>query len=225
MKNAVSQKNYTYILLDLDGTVTDSMPGITRSVQYALSCFDIQVTDINTLQKFVGPPLKESFMEYYHFSEKMAMKAIEAYRKRFEKIGIYENSVYPGIESLLKELNKAKKKVMLATSKPEIYARQILDYFHLTPYFTFIGGSSLDGSISQKDQVIHLVLERNKINDKNKAVMVGDRKHDIEGAKKTGLDSVGVLYGYGDRQELSLAGANYIVQDIKELSYLLLNER
>ncbi|WP_294140023.1 HAD family hydrolase [uncultured Sanguibacteroides sp.] len=225
MKNAVSQKNYTYILLDLDGTVTDSMPGITRSVQYALSCFDIQVTDINTLQKFVGPPLKESFMEYYHFSEKMAMKAIEAYRKRFEKIGIYENSVYPSIESLLKELNKAKKKVMLATSKPEIYARQILDYFHLTPYFTFIGGSSLDGSISQKDQVIHLVLERNKINDKNKAVMVGDRKHDIEGAKKTGLDSVGVLYGYGDRQELSLAGANYIVQDIKELSYLLLNER
>lgn len=225
MKNAVSQKNYTYILLDLDGTVTDSMPGITRSVQYALSCFDIQVTDINTLQKFVGPPLKESFMEYYHFSEKMAMKAIEAYKKRFEKIGIYENSVYPGIESLLKELNKAKKKVMLATSKPEIYARQILDYFHLTPYFTFIGGSSLDGSISQKDQVIHLVLERNKINDKNKAVMVGDRKHDIEGAKKTGLDSVGVLYGYGDRQELCLAGANYIVQDIKELSYLLLNER
>ncbi|WP_374046385.1 HAD family hydrolase [uncultured Sanguibacteroides sp.] len=221
----MSQKNYTYILLDLDGTVTDSMPGITRSVQYALSCFDIQVTDINTLQKFVGPPLKESFMEYYHFSEKMAMKAIEAYRKRFEKIGIYENSVYPSIESLLKELNKAKKKVMLATSKPEIYARQILDYFHLTPYFTFIGGSSLDGSISQKDQVIHLVLERNKINDKNKAVMVGDRKHDIEGAKKTGLDSVGVLYGYGDRQELSLAGANYIVQDIKELSYLLLNER
>ena len=88
------------------------MPGITRSVQYALSCFDIQVTDINTLQKFVGPPLKESFMEYYQFDEKMAMEAIEAYRKRFEKIGIYENNLYPGIESLLKELNKAKKKVM-----------------------------------------------------------------------------------------------------------------
>ncbi|KIO45266.1 MULTISPECIES: HAD family hydrolase [Porphyromonadaceae] len=219
------QKNYTCILLDLDGTVTDSMPGITRSVQYALSCFDIQVTDINTLQKFVGPPLKESFMEYYQFDEKMAMEAIEAYRKRFEKIGIYENNLYPGIESLLKELNKAKKKVMLATSKPTIYARQIIDHYHLTPYFSYIGGSSLDGSISHKDEVIRLVMEQNSIENKEDVVMIGDRKYDIEGARKTGIDSIGVLYGYGDQKELSLAGANYIVRDVEELAHFLLNTR
>lgn len=216
------QKEYKYILLDLDGTVTDSMEGITKSIQYALKYFDIEVKDLNQLRKFVGPPLKESLMEFYHFSETQAEAGINKYRERFAETGIYENAVYPGIEPLLRQLNAAGKEVMLATGKPAYYAQKILDYFHLSPYFKFVGGSGLDGSLSHKDEVIRHVLENNNIQDLSQVVMVGDRKHDIKGAQKVGIDNIGVLYGYGDKEELTRAGADRIVASVEELGQILL---
>ncbi|WP_099291324.1 MULTISPECIES: HAD-IA family hydrolase [unclassified Butyricimonas] len=215
-------KEYKYILLDLDGTVTDSMEGITKSIQYALKYFDIEVKDLNQLRKFVGPPLKESLMEFYHFSETQAEAGINKYRERFAETGIYENAVYPGIEPLLRQLNAAGKEVMLATGKPAYYAQKILDYFHLSPYFKFVGGSGLDGSLSHKDEVIQHVLENNNIQDLSQVVMVGDRKHDIKGAQKVGIDNIGVLYGYGDEEELTRAGADRIVASVEELGQILL---
>ena len=132
------QPEYTYILLDLDGTVTDSMEGITKSIQYALKHFGIEVKDLNDLRKFVGPPLKESLMEFCHFSTDEAEEGIRRYRERFAETGIYENAVYPGMERLLQELNEAGKQVMLATGKPAYYAEKILDHFHLSRYFKFV---------------------------------------------------------------------------------------
>ena len=201
------QPEYTYILLDLDGTVTDSMEGITKSIQYALKHFGIEVKDLNDLRKFVGPPLKESLMEFCHFSTDEAEEGIRRYRERFAETGIYENAVYPGMERLLQELNEAGKQVMLATGKPAYYAEKILDHFHLSRYFKFVGGSG---------------LENNDIRDLSDVVMVGDRKHDIIGARNTGIDCIGVLYGYGDREELTQAGAKRIVASVDELKRALL---
>ena len=205
MKNG---KEYKYILLDLDGTLTDSMEGITKSIRYALKHFDIEVCDLNDLRKFVGPPLKESFMHFYHFTETQAEEGIRKYRERFADKGIYENTVYEGVETLLQQLNEA--------------AEKILNYFHLDAYFKFVGGSGLDGSLSHKDEVIRHVLESNDIRDLNRVVMIGDRENDITGAKRTGIDSIGVLYGYGDREELTSAGADRIVTSVEELSRVLL---
>lgn len=216
------QPEYTYILLDLDGTVTDSMEGITKSIQYALKHFGIEVKDLNDLRKFVGPPLKESLMEFCHFSTDEAEEGIRKYRERFAETGIYENAVYPGMERLLQELNEAGKQVMLATGKPAYYAEKILDHFHLSRYFKFVGGSGLDGSLSRKDEVIRHVLENNDIQDLSDVVMVGDRKHDIIGARNTGIDCIGVLYGYGGREELTQAGAKRIVASVDELKRALL---
>lgn len=216
------QPEYTYILLDLDGTVTDSMEGITKSIQYALKHFGIEVKDLNDLRKFVGPPLKESLMEFCHFSTDEAKEGIRKYRERFAETGIYENAVYPGMERLLQELNEAGKQVMLATGKPAYYAEKILDHFHLSRYFKFVGGSGLDGSLSRKDEVIRHVLENNDIQDLSDVVMVGDRKHDIIGARNTGIDCIGVLYGYGGREELTQAGAKRIVASVDELKRALL---
>lgn len=216
------QPEYTYILLDLDGTVTDSMEGITKSIQYALKHFGIEVKDLNDLRKFVGPPLKESLMEFCHFSTDEAEEGIRRYRERFAETGIYENAVYPGMERLLQELNEAGKQVMLATGKPAYYAEKILDHFHLSRYFKFVGGSGLDGSLSHKDEMIRHVLENNDIWDLSDVVMVGDRKHDIIGARNTGIDCIGVLYGYGDREELTQAGAKRIVASVDELKRALL---
>lgn len=218
----MKKKEYTYILMDLDGTITDSMEGITKSIQYALNHFGIEVDDLNDLRKFVGPPLKESLMEFYHFDEIQAEEGVTKYRERFADIGMYENAVYKDMKPLLKQLNDAGKQIMLATGKPTFYAEKILLYFDLKPYFTFVGGSNLDGTLSHKDEVIRYVLESNSIRDLSQVVMIGDRKYDIQGAKETGIDSIGVLYGYGDRQELMTAGANQIVSSVKELATLLL---
>lgn len=215
-------KKYRYLLFDLDGTLTDSMPGITRCVAYALSFFGIEVDDLNKLQKFVGPPLKESFKEYYHFTDEQIAEAISKYHERFAEKGLYENEVYPGINAFLEKAFREGYQLILATSKPEVFARRIMTHFHLDGYFTFIGGSGMDGSRPTKASVIDYVLHESGIKDLQKVVMIGDRKHDIIGAKTVGIDSIGVLYGYGDREELVQAGADYIVKDIKGLEKLLL---
>lgn len=214
-------KQYKYIFLDLDGTITDPMIGITRCVEYALNHFNIHVDDLKELCPFIGPPLSDSFKEFYHFTDEQATIAIAKYRERFTDTGIFENKLYDGMKEFLELARQQGKILMLATSKPEVFAKRILEHFQLTEYFTFVGGSRFDGSLHTKADVINYVLKANSITDLSSVVMVGDRKHDIIGAKSTGIDSVGVLYGYGDREELALAGADYIVEDIAGLRRLL----
>ena len=214
--------NYKYILFDLDGTLTDPKLGITKSVAYALKSYGIQVDDLDSLLKFIGPPLQESFVKYYGFSEEQGAEAVEKYREYFKPYGIYENKVYDGVENMLAELVKCGKKVILATSKPTVFANVILEYFHLDKYFTCAVGSELDGSRVKKGEVITEALRQAGVTDKSLAVMIGDREHDILGAKENGIDSIGVLYGYGDRAEHEAAGAGMIVESVEELLQYLI---
>lgn len=216
--------NKDYILFDLDGTLTDPMEGITKSVQYALRAYGIEVTELKALCPFIGPPLKDSFMDLYGFTPVQALEAIKKYREYFSVTGLYQNKEYEGIKELLGQLKAEGKHLLVATSKPEVFARQILEHFHMTEYFEFIGGASLDETRVRKGDVIKYVLEKNQITETKRAIMVGDREHDVMGAREAGLDCIGVLYGYGDRKELEQAGAKYVVDTVEELIGLLGNE-
>ncbi len=215
-------KQYKYLLFDLDGTITDSETGITRCVAYALNYFGILVNDLRELSSFIGPPLLDSFKDFYNFTDEQATVAVAKYRERYADKGILENELYPGIEELLADAQKNDKTVILATSKPEIFAKRILDHFGLSDYFSFVAGSGLDGSLHTKTDVINYILQSNQITNLESVVMIGDRKHDIIGAKNVGIDSIGVLYGFGDYKELSDAGADHIAENIPALRKLLL---
>ena len=213
---------YKYILFDLDGTLTDPKIGITTAVAYALNKMGHYEVNLEELTKFIGPPLREAFIEYYNFSEKEAKQAIEYYREYFIDRGIYENEIYSGIKELLDELKKSDRILVVATSKPTIFAETIINYFDLTKYFSSVVGSNLDGTRSKKAEVIEAALERNGITDKEEVVMIGDRKHDIIGAKHVGIHSIGVGYGYGTNNELEEAGADFIAAKVEDLRILLM---
>lgn len=208
---------YNTILFDLDGTLTDAAPGILNAVIYALSKYGIQVENSAELNPFLGPPLHDSFQQFYGFSEENAMEAVSFYREYFTEKGWAENAVYDGIKELLAELKRLDKTLIVATSKPEPFTNRILNHFQLTPYFDFVAGSNLDGTRSKKDAVIAYALKACNITDLASAVMIGDRKQDIIGAKKTGIKSIGVLYGYGSLEELKGAGADFIVRSPNEI--------
>lgn len=210
-----------YMLFDLDGTLTNPQEGITNSVAYALEQYGIHVEDRSSLNKFIGPPLKDSFMEYYGFAEDRAEEAVWKYREYFNEDGIFENKVYPGIPQMLQRLNDQGKILIVATSKPTVYAKRILERFELSQYFADVQGSEMDGRRTKKEEVISYALEQNQITDNAQAVMIGDREHDIIGAKKCGLDSIGVLFGYGSREELEGCGAGQIVDTVQMLEDLL----
>jgi len=216
------ENNFEYILFDLDGTITDSGEGITKSVQYALKYFDILVNNLEDLRKFIGPPLKESFKEYYKFDEKKATLALIKYREYYADKGIYENDLYDGIIEVLDKLKQNGKTIILATSKPEVYAKQILEYFKIDKYFNFVAGSDLDETRVKKGDVIKYALEGAKISNLSKVIMVGDREHDIIGAKENDIKSIGVLYGFGDVIELTQARAEYIANNTNELLNIIL---
>ena len=201
---------YQYFLFDLDGTLTDPGIGITNSVMYALEKYDIHVSDREELYPFIGPPLTDSFRKYYGFTEKQALQAVEYYREYFRAGGIFENTVYEGVPEMLAELKKKNATVALATSKPHEFAVQILDHFGLRQYFDFIGAATMDGRISRKADVIkHLIAELGDI-DTEKVLMIGDRDQDVQGAKENDLRCLGVLWGYGSKEELLGAGADYL---------------
>lgn len=209
------------ILFDLDGTLTDPGMGITNSVAYALEKFGIYVDDKRELYKFIGPPLIDSFREFYGFNDNKAELGVKYYREYFSDKGIFENTVYDGIDDMLRVLKSNNKKLILATSKPEVFAKRILEHFDLSTYFDVIAGSTLGTERNTKSAVIAYALELAKISDKTDTIMVGDRKHDIIGAKENGLKSIGVLYGYGAFEELSKAQANYIIGSVSELKEIL----
>ncbi len=214
---------YEVILFDLDGTLTDPGVGITNSIEYALNKCGIKVADRAELYKFIGPPLQESFENYYGFSTEKAKTAVKYYREYFRDKGIFENLVYDGIENLLKLLYDSGKKLIVATSKPEIFAKRIMEHFDLAKYFTYIAGSNMDGTRTKKAEVISYALEVCNISDISKAIMVGDREHDVIGANTVGLDSIGVLFGYGDYNELTAAGATYIAGNVRDIHSIIFN--
>ncbi|HBM74888.1 MAG TPA: phosphoglycolate phosphatase [Clostridiaceae bacterium] len=215
---------YDVILFDLDGTLTDSKIGITKSAQYALSKFNIIEDDLDKLEPFIGPPLTESFMEFYNFTLDEAKQAIGYYREYFKDKGIFENKPYDGIEDMLKDLKKAGCDLAVATSKPTVFSERILKHFNIDGYFEFIAGSELDGTRVKKADVIEYAISQLHCTKKEKIVMVGDRKHDVLGAKANKIDCISVLYGYGSIRELKEAGPKYIVNTVQRLKELLLRE-
>ena len=208
---------YNTILFDLDGTLTDSEPGIINSIEYALKKYDFKIENKADLRKFLGPPLKDSFMQFCGFSAEKAEQAVEYYREYFRERGIFENNVYHGIEELLKNLKAQNKRLIVATSKPEPFTFRILEHFDLLKYFDFVAGSNMDNTRCKKDEVIAYALNSCGIADLQSAIMIGDREHDIIGASKVGIASIGVLYGYGDLQELESSGATYIAKDTHDI--------
>ena len=214
--------NKTVLLFDLDGTLTDPAIGITNGVMRAKEHFHLPEEPREALYRFIGPPLVDGFMDFYGFTKPQAEEAVRVYRSYYGTVGLFENTVYPGIPQLLSDLRAAGKKLAVATSKPEAFSRRILERFELAPYFHHICGASFDESRAQKAQVIAYALEQCGVEDRSAVVMIGDRKHDILGAKQNGLDSVGVLYGYGNREELSAAGADNIAESVCHLHEILL---
>ena len=206
-----------HILFDLDGTLTESEQGIINSVIYALGEMGIIENDREKLKKFIGPPLRESFMKYYGFDEAEAEKVVAHYRVNYKAKGIYEAPLYDGVKETLQALKDMGINLYLATAKPEIFANQILKYFEIDHLFTDVVGSCLDGTLGTKDEIIAFLLEKNNISDKSKTIMVGDREYDITGAKSAGSSSIGVLYGYGDYDELKNAGADHIIEKIEDI--------
>ena len=217
-----------YILFDLDGTITDSSEGITKSVQHALGKLGIEENDQAMLRRFIGPPLDESFEKFYGFDKEKALKAVDYYRERYSDTGIYENVLFDGIDKLLADLKNDGYIVALATCKPEIYVPRILMHFNIDGYFDVAVGSELEGGERRhKNQVINEVFvrlsEAGLTGDdditmaKSKAIMIGDRKDDILGAKASGIESMGVRYGFAEEQELEIAGADYIVETVEDI--------
>ena len=215
--------DYDWLLFDLDGTLTDPFEGITRSVEYALNAFGIEVEDRRVLAPFIGPPLVESLTERYGFTMEDAVAAVAKYREYFAVKGLYETELFEGIPELLSDCRKAGYKISMATSKPTHYAKIIAEHFDIARYFDAIHGSSLDGTRITKSSVVAEAVAEEHL-DPTRALMIGDRRHDVEGAGEHGIRTVGVLYGYGSREEHEAAGAAYIVNDLDELRELLICE-
>lgn len=209
---------YRAILFDLDGTLTESGEGITKSVQYALEKLGRPESDLKKLEVFVGPPLLQQFMKYADFDEETAAKAVEYYRERYTDVGIFENRPYPRVEEMLQGLKRKGYILAVASSKPEGFVRRILDHFHLTGYFREIVGSEMNGSRTSKAEVIEEALKRLHMSGCRKdVIMVGDKEHDVLGARKAGISCVAVSYGYGTEEELNNAAPLKTVHSAREV--------
>ena len=209
------------ILFDLDGTLTESGEGIIKSVEYALEKLGVTENDPENLKRYVGPPLKESFMKFSGLNEEQAEQGIGYYRERYTKVGMFENCLYPQIPELLEVLKINDKILGVASSMPEIFVNQILEHFGIAQYFQVIVGSELDGRRSKKEEVIEEALLRLHMQtERDKVLMVGDKEQDVNGARSCGLQCIGVAYGYGTREELSQAGAVYIADTVEDLGIL-----
>jgi phosphoglycolate phosphatase len=216
-----------YLLFDLDGTLTDSKRGITTCVQYALKSFGIYEPDLDNLEKFIGPPLRDSFKNIYGFTDEQAEEAVTKYRERYGDTGIFENELYDGIPHMLKTLQANGLHLAVASSKPQVYVEKILKHFNIDKYFQVVVGSELDGTRDSKSEVVMEALRRlfeDKPVELDKVYMIGDTKYDAEGARAMNVECVGVSYGYGSIEELKEAKAAYIVQSVGELEKFLLRD-
>lgn len=206
-----------YILFDLDGTIIDSKKGIINAILYANEKMEQFNISDEVLTSFIGPPLLESFMSHFNYTVEEGQKAIEHYRVYFKDKGVNECHLYPGIDDMLKRLYKDGYKLAIATSKPTVFAKKILEGFGVDQYFECINGSFLDGRRSLKSEVIESVIDDLSIEDKKTMVMIGDREHDIIGAKTHDILSIGVRYGFALEDELESAQADVIVENVSDL--------
>lgn len=213
----------TYLLFDLDGTLTNPQEGITKCVQHALRAFGIDEPNLEKLIPFIGPPLIQSFMDFYNMGEDEARKAVTVYRERFGTVGLFENFPYPGIAAMLENLKAQGKTLAVASSKPTVYVRRILEKFELAQYFDVIEGSNLDGTRVDKKEVIAKVLTRLDNPSADDLLMIGDRKFDVIGAKEMGFGCVGVRFGFAAPNELEESGAVYIADTVDDLHRYLLS--
>ena len=214
--------NITTVLFDLDGTLTDPGLGITNSVMHALRKLGVEPPAREALYKFIGPPLKWSFHEYYGFDDAKCEEALLGYREHFSVTGLFENELYPAIPGVLQKLKDAGLRLAVATSKPEPFSLRIIDHFGLTPYFEAVCGSTMEETRTEKWEVIDYALKLLHISPAE-TIMVGDREHDVLGAKKCGVKSIGVLYGYGSREELEKAGAAAIAETPEQIVDIILS--
>ena len=208
---------FDYYFFDLDGTLTNPALGITNSFIHAIKYFGLEVPSYKKLCTFIGPPLVYTFENSFGFDKEKSELGVKKYREYFSQKGLFENEVYEGIPEILEKLKKEGKKLVVATSKPEEFSVRILKHFNLAKYFECICGSNMDETRSKKAEVISYAINRCQIKDKSKIIMIGDREHDIIGAKENGVKSCGVLFGFGSREELKNAGADYIVESVKDL--------
>ena len=214
--------NYKYLFFDLDGTLTDSAEGIINCMKYALTAMGRNIPD--DMNRFLGPPLYESFDKFCGMNEEEVLEAVRIFRERYSTVGLFENRVYDGIPEMLERLRLGGKQLYVATSKPEVYAKRILDKFGLSHYFHVIGGADINGTRNNKWEVIEYVLENAGITYRNGVLMIGDRRQDVLGAHKTGLKCLGTLWGYGPIEELTEAGADFIAHTPQEAADMLLGK-
>ncbi len=215
--------DFTVLLFDLDGTLTDSAPGITNSVRHAISSLGLTPLDDDTLRRFVGPPLHESFIRFCRLDAVEATEAVRCYREYYAETGIFENSLYEGIIPLLEQLKRNHRRLFVATSKPAVYARQICHHFGIDDYFEAVEGSELDGRLTDKGELIRHLLDIHQISTAG-TLMIGDREHDVIGAQKNGIPALGAGYGYGTFRELTEAGVAYYAATVQELADFLLRQ-
>ena len=212
--------SYTHLFFDLDGTLTESAPGIMNSARYALAQYGITDIPDSSLRKFIGPPLMDSFQEFFGFSPEKAREAMKKYREYFAEKGLFENSVYPGIRESLTALKSQGRKLFVATSKPEIYTNRILEKFELTHFFEFVGGADIEETRSEKAKIIEHVIKSAGLESQVQAgqiLMIGDRKHDIIGAHKNKIPCCAVLWGYGNLEEFKENAADFVIEKPAEL--------
>ena len=216
--------SWKYMLFDLDGTITDSREGIIKCVEYALNAAGVPIPPMGKMYQFMGPPLVDGFQNIMGMSYEEAVEATRKYRERYSVTGLYENKLFDGIDEVLKTLHEKGYQVILATSKPEEYSVKILEHFGIAQYFNEIVGSTLDGSRDCKRDVIQEAFRRTGISEEEKksTIMIGDRKHDMIGARECGIASCGVYYGFASEPELEENGADYILHEVSELLPFLL---
>lgn len=213
-------KKYKSLLFDLDGTITDSSEGIINSIIYALEKMNVEVGDKTILKKFVGPPLLDSYKKYYNFTDSQADLALELFREYFAVKGIFENRLFEGMDKLLNDLYTQSYDMVLATAKPVHFAHQVLEYFDIKKYFSYVSACPIEESTTSKLDIMRIALEHTKTKNKSEILMIGDTFFDIDSAVKCGIDSIGVLYGTDGEAEL--ANATYLAKNVDEIRNILL---
>ena len=215
-------KKYDIIAFDLDGTLTNPERGLIASFVYALGKMGVDYGEKNELKKFIGPPIYEEWQRCFGFTPEESSKALLIFREFYSVYGWWDNEIYPGVKEMLEKLKNSEKKIILATSKPEIFAKKILELFDISKYFDFIGGAATDKTRDKKSEVLEYSIKSVGVSDKSKVILVGDRVYDSEGAIACGIDSLGVLYGHGSEEEVRSAGFTYIVNNVEDIANLLI---
>ena len=215
-------KKYNIIAFDLDGTLTNPEKGLVKSFSYTFDKMGIPYNSADELKRFIGPPLYEEWQRCFGLTPEESAKALLFFREYYAEYGWWDNEIYPGVADMLKALKSGGKKIILATSKPEVFAKKILDLFEISCYFDFIGGASSDKTRDKKHEVLTYSLDAVGATDKDQCILVGDRVYDAEGAKICGIDSLGVLYGHGSYEEIESAGFTYVCNDVSDVTKLLL---